>query len=504
MERHRADRLPEPRARAGHPDDPRRRATFPIIRFDAAMTGQAPVQRLWFPEPGSGGAIPSRAEHGACRARSTPRCRRSSGRVVDRAREAPGRAARQAFWLMEATSCARSACTASTTARYEHAARRAELNYRRSSRTRSVRSRDPAALRQLREQPDERTAVDQFGRGEKYFGTCVAARDAAANDRPRPDRRLRGEVRDGVPPRAASSSNRSRHGERALAPHLAAAAPALGVLGRERLPALRLLERPRRRERGRVRVLEPRRRHARARAVPQPLGRRARLDPHVGVVRRQARRRLAPAGAPDDRQVVRLRSATRAVRALPRPVSGLEFLHRTRDVVERGIRVELAGFGSRVLLDWRRCRGRPPVGRAVQRAAGQARRASTSACSSTSSRRCISRWRRCPGARPRARPPRITTFARVPQRRRRAAQDGLRGTPAHAAARRARWFATRPSAPLASLDAPIWAGARNEAVNGLAHVRRAAARERARRRPQSGRRTSPRVSAAARHAAPNG
>ena len=35
---------------------------FPIIRFDAAMTlTKKHIQRLWFPEPGAGGAIPSRS-----------------------------------------------------------------------------------------------------------------------------------------------------------------------------------------------------------------------------------------------------------------------------------------------------------------------------------------------------------------------------------------------------------------------------------------------------------
>ena len=38
---------------------------FPIIRFDAAMTlAKKHVQRLWFPIPGSGGDIATRAEHG--------------------------------------------------------------------------------------------------------------------------------------------------------------------------------------------------------------------------------------------------------------------------------------------------------------------------------------------------------------------------------------------------------------------------------------------------------
>ncbi|MFL5732512.1 MAG: alpha-amylase family glycosyl hydrolase, partial [Chloroflexia bacterium] len=38
---------------------------FPVIRFDAAMTlAKRHIQRLWFPEPGTGGAIPSRADFG--------------------------------------------------------------------------------------------------------------------------------------------------------------------------------------------------------------------------------------------------------------------------------------------------------------------------------------------------------------------------------------------------------------------------------------------------------
>ena len=38
---------------------------FPIIRFDAAMTlAKKHYQRLWFPEPGTGGDIASRSEHG--------------------------------------------------------------------------------------------------------------------------------------------------------------------------------------------------------------------------------------------------------------------------------------------------------------------------------------------------------------------------------------------------------------------------------------------------------
>ncbi len=42
---------------------------FPIIRFDAAMVlAKKHVERLWFPEPGSGGAIASRAGLGMTKA----------------------------------------------------------------------------------------------------------------------------------------------------------------------------------------------------------------------------------------------------------------------------------------------------------------------------------------------------------------------------------------------------------------------------------------------------
>ena len=41
----------------------------PIIRFDAAMTlTKRHYQRLWFPEPGTGGDIASRADHGLTKA----------------------------------------------------------------------------------------------------------------------------------------------------------------------------------------------------------------------------------------------------------------------------------------------------------------------------------------------------------------------------------------------------------------------------------------------------
>ncbi len=78
---------------------------FPIIRFDAAMTlAKKHFQRLWFPEPGTGGAIPSRAEHAMTRAQFDALMPEEFWReVVDRAAvEAPDTLLlAEAFWLME-------------------------------------------------------------------------------------------------------------------------------------------------------------------------------------------------------------------------------------------------------------------------------------------------------------------------------------------------------------------------------------------------------------------
>ena len=78
---------------------------FPVIRFDAAMTlAKKHFHRLWFPEPGSGGAIPTRAEHGLTRGEFNVHIPKEFWReVVDRiAQEVPDTLLlAEAFWLME-------------------------------------------------------------------------------------------------------------------------------------------------------------------------------------------------------------------------------------------------------------------------------------------------------------------------------------------------------------------------------------------------------------------
>ncbi len=78
---------------------------FPVIRFDAAMTlAKRHFHRLWFPGPGSSGAIPSRAEYGMNQAEFDRHMPHEFWReVVDRvAAEVPGTLLlAEAFWLME-------------------------------------------------------------------------------------------------------------------------------------------------------------------------------------------------------------------------------------------------------------------------------------------------------------------------------------------------------------------------------------------------------------------
>jgi hypothetical protein len=94
---------------------------FPIIRFDAAMVlAKRHVQRLWFPLPGAGGSIPSRAENAMSQEEFDALMPHEFWReVVDRvAVEVPGRCCwRRRSGCWRDISFARWACIACTTAR---------------------------------------------------------------------------------------------------------------------------------------------------------------------------------------------------------------------------------------------------------------------------------------------------------------------------------------------------------------------------------------------------
>jgi glycosidase len=152
---------------------------FPIIRFDAAMTlTKRHYQRLWFPEPGSGGAIPSRAEHGLTKAQFDAAMPVEFWReVVDRvAAEAPNTLLlAEAFWLMEGYFVRTLGMHRVYNSAFMNMLRDEEnANYR--SVIKNTLAFDPEVLKRyvnFMNNPDERTAVDQFGKGDKYFGVCT-------------------------------------------------------------------------------------------------------------------------------------------------------------------------------------------------------------------------------------------------------------------------------------------------------------------------------------------
>lgn len=152
---------------------------FPIIRFDAAMTlTKRHYQRLWFPEPGSGGAIPSRAEHGMTRKEFDAAMPLEFWReVVDRINaEVPGTLLlAEAFWLLEGYFVRTLGMHRVYNSAFMNMLRDEEnANYR--SVMKNTLEFDPDVLRRyvnFMNNPDERTAIDQFGKGDKYFGVCT-------------------------------------------------------------------------------------------------------------------------------------------------------------------------------------------------------------------------------------------------------------------------------------------------------------------------------------------
>jgi hypothetical protein len=152
---------------------------FPIIRFDAAMTlAKKHFQRLWFPEPGAGGAIPSRAEHGLTKAEFDALMPAEFWRdVVDRvAQDAPDTLLlAEAFWLMEGYFVRTLGMHRVYNSAFMNMLRD-EDNAKYRSVMKNTLEFDPQILKRyvnFMSNPDERTAVDQFGKGDKYFGICT-------------------------------------------------------------------------------------------------------------------------------------------------------------------------------------------------------------------------------------------------------------------------------------------------------------------------------------------
>ena len=152
---------------------------FPIIRFDAAMTlARRHVQRLWFPVPGSGGSIPSRAECAMTQAQFDAAMPNEFWReVVDRvAAEVPGTLLlAEAFWLLEGYFVRTLGMHRVYNSAFMNMVRDEE-NAKYRSVIKNTIEFDPDILKRyvnFMSNPDERTAIDQFGTGDKYFGVCT-------------------------------------------------------------------------------------------------------------------------------------------------------------------------------------------------------------------------------------------------------------------------------------------------------------------------------------------
>ncbi len=152
---------------------------FPVIRFDAAMTlAKKHFQRLWFPEPGTGGAIPSRASYAMTRAQLDSLMPQEFWReVVDRVQqEAPDTLLlAEAFWLMEGYFVRTLGMHRVYNSAFMNMLKKEEnANYR--SVMKNVLEFNPQILKRFvnfMNNPDEETAVAQFGKDNKYFGVCV-------------------------------------------------------------------------------------------------------------------------------------------------------------------------------------------------------------------------------------------------------------------------------------------------------------------------------------------
>lgn len=152
---------------------------FPIIRFDAAMTlTRKHYQRLWFPVPGSGGDIPTRAGQGLSAEEFGRQMPVEFWReVVDRINsELPDTLLlAEAFWMMEGYFVRTLGMHRVYNSAFMHMLKD-EKNEDYRQLIKNTLEFDPQILKRyanFMNNPDEETAVVQFGKGDKYFGVCT-------------------------------------------------------------------------------------------------------------------------------------------------------------------------------------------------------------------------------------------------------------------------------------------------------------------------------------------
>jgi glycosidase len=151
----------------------------PIIRFDAAMTlTHKHYQRLWYPAPGEGGAIPSRSDYSMTKEEFYDHIPVEFWReVVDRINtDLPSTLLlAEAFWLMEGYFVRTLGMHRVYNSAFMHMLMKEENDKYRTL-IKNTLEFNPEILKRyvnFMSNPDEETAVNQFGKGDKYFGVAV-------------------------------------------------------------------------------------------------------------------------------------------------------------------------------------------------------------------------------------------------------------------------------------------------------------------------------------------
>lgn len=152
---------------------------FSIIRFDAAMTlTKKHFARLWYPEPGTGGDIPSRTDFAMTRDEFDRLFSEEFWReVVDRINSDMPETLllAEAFWLMEGYFVRTLGMHRVYNSAFMHMLMKEENDKYRDLITNTLEF-EPEILKRyvnFMSNPDEETAIKQFGTEDKYFGVCV-------------------------------------------------------------------------------------------------------------------------------------------------------------------------------------------------------------------------------------------------------------------------------------------------------------------------------------------
>ena len=152
---------------------------FPVIRFDAAMTlAKRHIQRLWYPKPGSGGDIAGRIPYEMTNEEFNRRIPVEFWReVVDRiSQELPDTLLiAEAFWMMESYFVRTLGMHRVYNSAFMHMIKNQD-NAKYRQMIKSTIAFDPEILKRyvnFMNNPDEDTAIAQFGDSDKYFGACT-------------------------------------------------------------------------------------------------------------------------------------------------------------------------------------------------------------------------------------------------------------------------------------------------------------------------------------------